>query len=166
MSTKIPTKVRGTIGADGPFIQDSWLRSYQHAHGVKKVEPWLYYRRHGELIERLLLRNTVLVACDPQQQQVIWGWVCAEIFDDSALCIHYAYTKELFRGQRIASHLVRMMLDAEEAQGRPIKALVWTHDTKASDKWVAGMKANGTLPEDMPTLYNPYLLHDEPEQSD
>lgn len=152
--------VRGPVRTDAGFLLDSWLRSYQHSWSVKRIEPSLYYRYQQKLAEELLTRSTVLVACDELAPDVIWGWICAEVIND-ALVVHYCYTKEIFRARGVASALVKQILDAEAAQGWAPRALCWTHDTKVADKFVAGMRGNGTIDPSLPSFYNPYLLREE-----
>ena len=159
-TSSLPMYVRGPTRTDAGFLLDSWLRSYQHSWSVKRIEPSLYYRHQQEITEDLLTRSTVLVGCDAESPDVIWGWVCAEVIGD-ALVIHYCYTKEVFRGRKVASALIKMILDAEKAQGWSPNALVWTHDTKSADHFIAGLRGNGTIDPSLPAMFNPYVLKED-----
>lgn len=155
----LPMYVRSPTGNDAGFLLDSWLKSFRTSWSVKKIPTHLYYVHQRRLVEGLLTSpySTVLVGCDEESPKVIWGWICAEVVD-SALVIHYVYVKELFRSHGLASTLVRMLVEAEQKQG-DLRAIMYTHDTKVTNRLIAGLRETGAIPEDMPVVYNPYLLN-------
>lgn len=145
--------MRKPTPSDIPFIKDSWLRSFERSWHVKRVPPATYRYNHGRLVDRLLVRSTTLVACDPADPWVVWGWICGE-WDSGVLCAHYTYVKEGLRGYRVATKLYESL-----CEGRTPDAVVYTHDSKAALPFSKGLEEQGVL--DVPVLYNPYLMYEE-----
>lgn len=150
----VTMQVRAAHNLDIPFLTDSWLKSFQGSYHVKKLPAWLYRQQHHKIVTQLLARSLVLVACDEAAPNVIWGWTCAEMINDT-LVVHYTYVKEAFRGFGIASKLIAELLAHETPE-----ALVYTHDTKSANSFLDGLRGNGTLNPGLPTAYNFYLLYD------
>jgi GNAT superfamily N-acetyltransferase len=94
---------------DGNFVYSSWLNSYRESAigGWKSptgeaMALGVYYKRARSRIDALIKRGAELkVACDPEDTNIILGWMCAE---DPVL--HYVYVKEAYRRQGIALSLL------------------------------------------------------------
>lgn len=122
---------------DLAFIFSSWLKSFRESEFAKGIPTSLYYREHHRLIERLLERAQVLVACNPESPSQIYGWICFE--RSRARVIHYVYVKQPFRELGIAKRLLEAALAGEEG-------FFYTH---------LGI-TDGKLKER--AVYSPYLL--------
>ena len=137
---------------DGKFIASSWLTSFQSAYHVKRVNSQTFFHEHRKLITTLVDRGEVTIACDPIDPWTIWGWGCHE--HRGSVCVaQYVYTKNAFRSLGVGSTLVSSFLRPET------ESLIWTHDTKASRAFLRGLRESGTLPEDLPAEYNPYVMY-------
>jgi hypothetical protein len=89
---------------DHNFIYNSWINSYRdYAPWAKADVPRAtIYKRLRERIDNLLLRGCELkIACDPEDTNLILGWMCAE-----PPVLHYIYVKEAYRHQGIALTLM------------------------------------------------------------
>ena len=152
----LPIQVRKAGRADIPFITSSWLRSFRDGYLVRSIPNTVYYYQHHKILEALLPRSVVLIACNEENPDQILGWICAEVVD-TALVIHYMYVKQPFRKFGIAKRLVGIL---EESESPP--AVMVTHSTPISRPII----------KDKGWVYNPYLLfatlpadwnHDEEE---
>ncbi len=135
--------VRPATRNDAAFVASSWLRSYREAPAAVAVPSRTYFYWHHRVIEVLLGRSAVLVACDPRRPDTIVGWACAEAME-GALVLHYVYVKHSFRRAGVARALVRA-LQASEPGSEQVFA---THATRKSFR----------LMRDAGIFYNPYLL--------
>lgn len=131
--------------SDINFLTSSWLRSYRNAPAVSGVPNSTYYYYHHKVLEELLTRCTVMVACFPDRPDQILGYVCAEKFD-AGLVIHYLYVKKTFRNFGIARKLVDHLVEAE----KPPKIL-YTHKTRDMFPIERKLRDNGWE-------FHPYLL--------
>lgn len=111
---KLPVEIRTANAGDVAFIFNAWLRSYQAGTWLNKFIPHkIFYSKHHKLIEDLI-RNpntSLLVACDPTDNDTIFGFACGETLRDNTngkdyLILHYVYCKEGFRNKSLAKTLI------------------------------------------------------------
>lgn len=134
--------VRTAGKEDASFIIHSWLTSFREGDWVEGVPNQVYYHSHHKVVESILSRATVLVLCLPDAPEVMFGWICVEGCENGVI-LHYLYVKHEFRGNRMASRLLKEVLDAEAP------AVVFcTHRVKPMG---FEFKKRGYI-------YNPYLL--------
>jgi hypothetical protein len=138
----LPVLVRKAQRSDIPFITSSWLRSNREGFFVRSVGNTVYYHQHHKILEQLLPRSVVLVACNEDDPDQILSWICAEVVD-TALVIHYIYTKKPFRKFGLAKRLVNLL---EESESPP--AIMVTHSNPSMRP----------LLREKNIIYNPYLL--------
>lgn len=86
------------------MVYGSWKRS------LRRRSPELsttdYYRVMNAVCDEILAGfPDVYVACSPEDENVILGWLCAEA-TDSALILWMAYTVYVYRGEKVARRLV------------------------------------------------------------
>lgn len=89
---------------DGNFIYHSWGNSYRDAAlgAWGDIPKATYYKRVRARIDALIRRGAeIKLAVDPDDPNIILGWMCAE-----APVLHYVYVKEAYRGQGIAMTLL------------------------------------------------------------
>lgn len=128
---------------DESFVFHSWLRSFGKGLRLSVRGKADYYKRHHELIERLLPRSKVLVACDPQAHGEVWSYCCFEA-RPGACVVHWVYTKQAYRRFGLAGCLVGLAL---QVVPRPLEH---SHRT---DAWAPlGRRYRST--------YNPNALED------
>lgn len=145
-----PVQLRAAIPGDVPYIMHSWLNSHRKSYHVRGVEGTVYFAEQRRIVELLMTRGTVLVACDARDPDCIFGWVCAEMIDN-VLTIHFIMVKKAFQDHRVGTTLMEALLESEPETA----AIVYTHETKAGRSWASKM-VDAT---ELPVGYNPYFLY-------
>ena len=109
-------------GREAGFVLDSWTRAVARDpiwraevgnRGVARtpIPPSLSLYYHDIILKKILTNCTLLVACDPEDTDVIWGYVA---FDQVDPVLHFVYVKGAFRRMGIGTRLLneaRLMLD-------------------------------------------------------
>jgi len=125
---------------DIPFIFNSWLKSYRNSHFCKLLVNEVYFSEHHKVIQNLIKHSTVLIACNPEDENQLYGYLVASK-EQNILCLHYIYIKHAFRNFKIASSLLQSI------SHDPSQAAIYTHHTRICDK----------LAEKYNLLYHPYI---------
>lgn len=87
---------------DGPFIFDSWRRSYIGQSPFTQFIPRKEFdREHSKVISKLIERSTPRIAVKTEDPDVIVGYI---VFEPNIL--HYVYVKEAFRGFGMCRKLI------------------------------------------------------------
>lgn len=91
--------IRGYRLDDKPFILNSWLQSYKESRFAEDLSNSIYYKWHGEIIERILDRETtqVFIAASREDSDVIAGYLVTEKIRGFDIA-HYVYVKRAFNG--------------------------------------------------------------------
>jgi hypothetical protein len=135
----LPIALRHTHAGDIAFIFNSWLESYRGSLHMKNISNTVYYAGHHNLIERIMKRSEAVIACNPEDQTQIYGYIVYEIIT-GVLVLHYVYVKQPYRKLGIMKQLL-------EKAGRKEKvAFVYTHETYSGSKLALKFSA----------FYNPY----------
>lgn len=90
---------------DISFIFNSWLKSFRNSQFAKFIPNPTYFTEHHKVIEKLILNNLVLIACDPKDEKQIYGWVCAGL-TEGIFTLHYIYVKHTYRKLGIAKAML------------------------------------------------------------
>ena len=114
--------VRPPTADDKNFIFSSWLKSYRHSAFAKPQCNAVYYDNYKLIIERLLKKSYILVACSVEDPSQIYGYVVFEKHEAAPLCMHYVYTKHLFRKFGVAKRLISHINPTD-------KPLIYSHLT-------------------------------------
>jgi GNAT superfamily N-acetyltransferase len=130
----LPVVFRESKPEDRAFIYSSWLRSYRDSEFARSLSTDIYFHGHRQVLERILDRATTIVACDPEDPDHIYGWLCHEMGYPPIL--HYVYVKHPYRGMGLGKQLF-----AAFDQGGKFD---YTHQGRLSEK----LKERGT--------FNPY----------
>ncbi len=101
------------------FVLSSWLKSYRNAPHMRLVDNATYYAKQAANIMAMLDCSRCLVAADPEEDTVLWGFIVVE-YD---YC-HYVYVKHLMRHHGLARSLWH-------AAGKPPWASALTHAGEA-----------------------------------
>lgn len=118
-----PRNLRAPRPGDMPFILDSWQRSFSRSPfaGVVPNSKWMETAR--TLVSALLARGAKLVvACNPEDEDQILGWACAEE-DDRKCVVHYVYVKDPYRKDGLSTELLGALLPVEPEE----KPTFYTH---------------------------------------
>ena len=93
--------IRQALGNDLAFIYSTWLNSYRaDSHYRKTCTKFIFFKEYPRVVDLILGRATTIVACLPDQPNVIIGYLVHE----PGVC-HYAFTKESFRKLGVMSTL-------------------------------------------------------------
>ena len=113
----VPAVIRPGRGGDRSFIINSWVRSYAKRAiadspqpggiGPPRTEAAVYVSSQNRLVERLLARSDILVACGREDSDQIFGYIA---YEDPNL-LHYLYVKIPFRRLGIGRLLTSSVLD-------------------------------------------------------
>lgn len=134
--------IRQANGDDISFIYATWLNSFREdSDRGYECRKSIFFAEYNLVADRILedLNTEILVACSPENQNVIFGYLVYE-----PGIIHYAYVKELFRKLGIARSL---FIAAETPKvithkTRTIKPILRKHDE---------------------IIYNPFILYKKKE---
>lgn len=149
--------LRAMIDSDRAMIASSWLKNFRPAS--PEVSPLVYANHQSRLIDRLIERNSAVVACSPQDGNHIYGWICGAVYMMTDPVIHYVYVKRAMREFGIGKRLVAEMT---KGGARPL----FTHlpPVGRKDKLGApdGFQTREELLEALApgAIYCPYLLWD------
>lgn len=147
--------VRPARATDVPFISSTWLKSFRGeeakgkkhynrgGYGSEGIPNRFYYYYHHKVLETLIPESVILVACLESSPDTILGWACYQIVD-TALVLHYVYTKFNFRKFGVATRLLKEIFEAEKPPAVFVTHLMPHLKRRVREKgW----------------LYNPYLLY-------
>lgn len=107
---------------DIPLILDSWTRQVRDCAPLLKLTHPEFVSLHRPKIIDLITEHGVTVACSPNDNSIIYGYIC---YNDEFL--HIVYVRSPYRQQGVATGLL------------PEGLKYLTHKTKASryylDRW-------------------------------
>lgn len=100
--------IRLALEADYPLVLDSWLKSTRDEPWAGNVPNNLASAVLQESLKQLLARGAkVLVAANPERDNQVVGWICAEPGREAEKVVHMIYVKKPFRRNGIARELLR-----------------------------------------------------------
>ena len=126
------------------FVLDSWCKTVaaeppwnfgSTRHTPPPPHPLLIYE-HDTILKKIIHKSTITLACDPDDPDTVWGYVCT----DGDL-LHFIYVKSAFRGFGIGGCLLR-------AADLPDSNVVTSHRTESLFKAFPGVRF----------LWNPYRM--------
>jgi hypothetical protein len=118
---------------DQALIRTTWLKSFEASPLASSLYRSTYMTRWSKIIGDLLARSEILVACDPQDDHMIIGYLVHEPMDR---IVHFVYVKRALRSFGVC----RAML--EEA-GYGNGSYCYTHRTQDSMKITLEQKKQG-----------------------
>lgn len=136
---KSQIRLRPATESDVAFIFNSWLRCFRYSSFASMSNP-VYFQAHHKVIEAILKRSQVIVACDDKDVSHIFSYGVAEQIDGQ-LVVHFIYTKDKYRKLGIG-------LTVLEALGyKPGSTYLYTHKTHQAER----------LEKKHGLVYHPYL---------
>lgn len=142
MSEKtLPIRLRPANQEDVPFIFNSWLKSYRNSLFARNITNTTYFTEHHKLIQRIVKKNQVIVACNDQDPSQVYGYICAGHID-GIFVLHYIYVKHSFRNLGVGKALLNSFNHDINT------AAIYTHHTRIAEKLAAKYSF----------LYHPYVL--------
>lgn len=142
----LPAGFRRMDKRDEPFIYNSWLRTFRKESAFGSEIPHdIYFRNQKAIIDDLLATSNVLVLCNPEVPDQIYGYAVYAIENDM-LILHFIYLKLCYRGMGFAERMLSVM-ESERLSGEGLP-IIATHATHAFHKHSKEWNAT----------YNPYLI--------
>lgn len=97
--------LRSAQVADEAFIFGSFLKThYQMGTNIRGMRRRTFEKHHRKILDMLMHRGQMIVACDPGMPEIIYGWILFERIGVQ-LCIHYCYVRGSQRRFGIGSRL-------------------------------------------------------------
>jgi GNAT superfamily N-acetyltransferase len=131
-----PIRIREAKLTDLDIVVPIWLTTYRD--GAGPMPGKVYYPLQRKKIYHLLSNSMIFIACDLEDENHIYGWVCGDRHDEAAV-IHYVHVKEAFRRYGIARELLK--------EFEPKKEMFYTHFTRKGREVARRFGA----------VFNPYL---------
>lgn len=133
---------------DKDFIYHSWLKNYKNSRFAKQIPHDLFYKHHTPIVHDIVEHEEVIVACNPDDIDHIYGYLVGEYVEEGA-CIHWIYVKGSFKRFGIATALIEKLLDIDKFRD-PMKdeefVIFYSHRTKNA----------AYITNKIAMLYNPY----------
>ena len=85
-------EIRGACLSDHNFVFDSWRRSFADSDFSKPINALVFFKGHHRVIEKILEKGQVEIACSKEFPEEIRGWIA---YDRD--CLHFIYVKSPFR---------------------------------------------------------------------
>lgn len=137
---ELPLKTREALPEDLNFIFNSWISSYRRAKHNNNIPAPFYFHGQHKVIERVLRQAKTLLLVDANHTENIYAYMIYEEIE-GIFCVHYAYTKNVYRGFGMQRKLLSLVRSNESAG-------IYTQDSPAA-RFVAD-KAN--------LYHNPYII--------
>jgi hypothetical protein len=102
-------QIRSASPADLEYVLSTWISSYRNSPWAGTIPNNLFDSVCTETFNQLLLRGMQVAVCsNPANPEQLLGWLAYEREGGlgSALCVHHAFTKPLFRRLGIISQLL------------------------------------------------------------
>ena len=141
-------RLRTMVEDDLPFLFNSWLKSYRFSHFGEKITNTIYLEDHHKVIEAILDKSKVLVACSNDDSSHLYGYIVTGE-EEGILVLNFIYVKHTFRNMGIGKTLLDAVGHSSDV------ASVYTHHTRIADKLAS--KYN--------FVYHPYLMFEIKEVS-
>lgn len=91
------SKIRNFVESDRDFVTKSLLFSFMNgSKEIQKINRDSYMQAHNKTVNKLLDRCDCLIVCDPEQADLIYGFVIYENLSKFDI-IHYMYARKDFR---------------------------------------------------------------------
>ena len=74
-NNNLPVRLRTLTEEDKPFIFNSWLKSYRFSHFGEKITNTIYFEDHHKIIENILKKAKVVVACNEEDPSQDYGYI-------------------------------------------------------------------------------------------
>ena len=92
------------------LVLDSWTKTvaaeppwdFATPHHTPPLPPTLLIYEHDTLLKKIIRTSTLTLACDPDDEDTVWGYVCS-----AGDLLHFIYVKSAFRGFGIGGCLYR-----------------------------------------------------------
>jgi len=110
------------------LVRKTWTHSFTSSPRCVDLNGWAFRKAHRALVGELLDDSDVLVFAsdDPDDDDIVLGWICFTPPVTRPLYIHFTYVKPIARRRGIALKLVRAAMDRADHRGW--RASHWTRE--------------------------------------
>lgn len=108
----LPVHIRSALPTDVSIVYATWLHSLYSLEPYKRLPKDYFMAAQQALIQSLLTRSQVLIACDPNDLDQIYGYSVVKLANST---LHWIFTKKLFRNMHVGTRLIEHMGDNEIA---------------------------------------------------
>lgn len=88
--------------SDRDFIFDSWLKEYRQSAFGRQIESDVYYPHQRKVVAHILTISEVLVACNPEDEDQIYGYAVHRSIGDVKI-LSWLFVKGTYRGMGLGS---------------------------------------------------------------
>lgn len=97
-----PWLIREPFKDDISFIYATWLNSLYTDSWMRSIRKSVYFDNYKKVLDRILLRAKITIACKPDDPTVIFGYLISE-----PGIVHYSFVKDAFRKLGVAKSLYK-----------------------------------------------------------
>lgn len=98
---------------DWNFISSCFLKSMRRCEAFKNVNSFQFYKLMQQKLEQAILDYDVVVACDPQNTNIVYGYLIARRGEDpNCIELFHGFVKYPFRKMSIGSYMVKSISSA------------------------------------------------------
>lgn len=126
----LPIFLRSMMPSDVNFIRDTWAQSYRRC-GVDsecRTEPSHYKVEMRARMARLMDRSTIIVACDPEDRNLIRGYVVYEKpqADEQLPVLHYVLVTPPCQNRGLGRKLIELVRESAYLPDSLVYGSHWT----------------------------------------
>ena len=100
--------MRPYCSKDAEFVASSWIKSNKSSPLSYHYPDAIYEIYTRDIILKLLKNGKITIACLPEDESCILGWMCWTELDNKKI-IHYIYVKFANRNHQIARKLLNIL---------------------------------------------------------
>ncbi len=146
----LPHTLRPYAETDLPVAVHAWTQELRHSGFSRSVPDNVYFPEQRRLVTALVCASTTLVACNPEDANHVFGYVCGVrgVPGSSVSVLHWLYVKSVYRKVGLGA----LLLDA----------LLGTVEDRLLTYWSQPSKFAALRPDVLTRwkiVPNPYVLH-------
>lgn len=148
--------IREANEGDEGLIYNSWLKTVEESSMAFGIGKNLYFKEQAKIIKSLINQHMVIVACDPEDETHVYGFLCFSYVNDQFI-FHFLFVKLAYRQFGIA----RALRDNAISERDPMTTRIVTTFSPVrifyKDDHLR-IKRNSFLEKKWNLIYNPYVL--------
>lgn len=138
--------LRASVLSDESLIYSSWLNGARNSGVNKRIPTSNFFEAQKRKVGRLLSRASVVVACNTEDFDHVYGYVVFEQLPQ-ATALHYLYTKLPYRHLGVARRLLASAMRRVPASAVAVTHLSASHSFQNKLKQTYGVIYDPSLAE-------------------
>lgn len=114
----LPHRIRPAVDADVALVTNAWVQEFRHAPAARFIRNADYYADQRTLIYRLLRASETLVACAPDDENHLFGFVTF----GPGMLVHWVYVKDSYRRIGLGDALLEAAFPGRDIAATPLFA--------------------------------------------